>query len=283
MSSRRARRRAAVRSAAGARLLLHDAPLAPRRRRHGACRHGKTPRRGGCDRQRGRSGRAYRARVDPRSRATMSATVEIALAQPIAADLHADNPRTGRLVLEVDGRIAGGGLCARDRGRESGTRRQRVGGRRCPRPIFCVACRRVSGSRACAARSTGKSSSPTSFGLEDQVIFHLLAGEGADSDIDVVTLDTGRLFRETYDLWARDRAPLWPAHPRRLSGGATISKRSVRQYGINGFYEHGRPRGLLPRAQGRAARAGAASLARRGLDRRPARPTSRAAARAPRW
>jgi len=36
--------------------------------------------------------------------------IEIALAQPMAADIHTDNPHTGRLVIEVNGRIAGGGL-----------------------------------------------------------------------------------------------------------------------------------------------------------------------------
>jgi bifunctional enzyme CysN/CysC len=36
--------------------------------------------------------------------------IEISLAQAIAADTYADNPRTGRLVIEVSGRIAGGGL-----------------------------------------------------------------------------------------------------------------------------------------------------------------------------
>ena len=36
--------------------------------------------------------------------------IEISLAQPVAADPYADNPRTGRLVIEIDGRIAGGGL-----------------------------------------------------------------------------------------------------------------------------------------------------------------------------
>jgi bifunctional enzyme CysN/CysC len=36
--------------------------------------------------------------------------IDISLAQPIAADSYADNPRTGRLVIEVGGRIAGGGL-----------------------------------------------------------------------------------------------------------------------------------------------------------------------------
>ena len=36
--------------------------------------------------------------------------IDIALAQPVAADAYVDNPRTGRLVIEVQGRIAGGGL-----------------------------------------------------------------------------------------------------------------------------------------------------------------------------
>jgi bifunctional enzyme CysN/CysC len=36
--------------------------------------------------------------------------IDISLAQPIAADAYADNPRIGRLVIEVAGRIAGGGL-----------------------------------------------------------------------------------------------------------------------------------------------------------------------------
>jgi bifunctional enzyme CysN/CysC len=36
--------------------------------------------------------------------------IDISLAQPIAADPYTDNPRTGRLVIEVGGRIAGGGL-----------------------------------------------------------------------------------------------------------------------------------------------------------------------------
>jgi bifunctional enzyme CysN/CysC len=36
--------------------------------------------------------------------------IDISLSEPIAADAHADNPRTGRLVIEVSGRIAGGGL-----------------------------------------------------------------------------------------------------------------------------------------------------------------------------
>src|SRR6185312_16742013 len=38
------------------------------------------------------------------------------------------------------------------------------------------------------------------FGVEGQVIFHWICERGLD--IDVVTLDTGRLFPETYALWA---------------------------------------------------------------------------------
>jgi bifunctional enzyme CysN/CysC len=36
--------------------------------------------------------------------------IDISLAHPIAADPYSENPRTGRLVIEVAGRIAGGGL-----------------------------------------------------------------------------------------------------------------------------------------------------------------------------
>jgi bifunctional enzyme CysN/CysC len=36
--------------------------------------------------------------------------IDISLIQPLAADTYTDNPRTGRLVIEVNGRIAGGGL-----------------------------------------------------------------------------------------------------------------------------------------------------------------------------
>ncbi|MBI3700973.1 MAG: adenylyl-sulfate kinase [Afipia sp.] len=36
--------------------------------------------------------------------------IDISLAKPIAADPYTDNPRTGRLVIEINGRIAGGGL-----------------------------------------------------------------------------------------------------------------------------------------------------------------------------
>jgi phosphoadenosine phosphosulfate reductase len=40
----------------------------------------------------------------------------------------------------------------------------------------------------------------TSFGLEDQAIAHAILSQGLT--IDVVTLDTGRLFPETHEVWA---------------------------------------------------------------------------------
>ena len=74
----------------------------------------------------------------------------------------------------------------------------------------------------------------TSFGVEDQAILHLIVENNLD--IDIVTLDTGRLFPETYDLWAetekrfgrRIRA-FYPRHDR--------LEELVEAQGINGFYE----------------------------------------------
>ncbi|HEX2727194.1 MAG TPA: phosphoadenylyl-sulfate reductase [Beijerinckiaceae bacterium] len=47
---------------------------------------------------------------------------------------------------------------------------------------------------------TGRIVFTTSFGLEDQVLADAIFTSG--HDIEVVTLDTGRLFPETYDVWA---------------------------------------------------------------------------------
>ena len=52
-----------------------------------------------------------------------------------------------------------------------------------------------------AAQFPGKVVFSTSFGREDQVITHLLAS--AALPISVFTLDTGRLFPETYAVWSR--------------------------------------------------------------------------------
>ncbi|MBM3654120.1 MAG: phosphoadenosine phosphosulfate reductase, partial [Alphaproteobacteria bacterium] len=44
----------------------------------------------------------------------------------------------------------------------------------------------------------------TSFGIEDQLVAHSIFTQGLD--IDVATIDTGRLFPETYELWERTEA-----------------------------------------------------------------------------
>jgi phosphoadenosine phosphosulfate reductase len=78
----------------------------------------------------------------------------------------------------------------------------------------------------------GKAVFTTSFGLEGQVILHLMAEQGID--VDIVTLDTGRLFPETYALWAeterrygRRIRTIYPQH-------ANLEA-LVAQHGINGF------------------------------------------------
>src|SRR5580692_12778720 len=57
--------------------------------------------------------------------------------------------------------------------------------------------------RVAAVRSlvSGRIVFTTSFGLEAQALAHAIFSQGLA--IDVATLDTGRLFPETYDVWAR--------------------------------------------------------------------------------
>lgn len=73
----------------------------------------------------------------------------------------------------------------------------------------------------------------TSFGLEDQAIAHLIFTQGLK--IDVVTLDTGRLFPSTYTLWAeteeRYGVRIRPFYP-----DPELLAEFVADWGINGFY-----------------------------------------------
>ena len=139
--------------------------------------------------------------------------IEIALAQPIAAD---------RLCGQPADRAAG----ARSRRQNCRRRTDSRGRRRC-RSDRCQSRRqracRGSDRAALAAHAArlnavladlppaerlarfrsevaGKLVFTTSFGLEDQVILQMICEHGLD--IDIVTLDTGRLFPETYELWA---------------------------------------------------------------------------------
>jgi phosphoadenosine phosphosulfate reductase len=74
----------------------------------------------------------------------------------------------------------------------------------------------------------------TSFGLEDQVITHMIADHSLDTEI--FTLDTGRLFQETYDVYDLTRQKynlkIIPYFPDR----ASVEKLLVKK-GTNSFYQ----------------------------------------------
>ena len=74
----------------------------------------------------------------------------------------------------------------------------------------------------------------TSFGQEDQVITQKIAAN--KFPIEVFTLDTGRLFYETYDLWSRTIVKyglsIKPFYPETAAVEELISTN-----GINGFYQ----------------------------------------------
>lgn len=74
----------------------------------------------------------------------------------------------------------------------------------------------------------------TSFGLEDQVLSHFIFG--AKLPIDVVTLDTGRLFTQTYDVWAQTEQH-YGVRIQAVYPDASALETMIKQQGINGFYE----------------------------------------------
>jgi len=165
------------------------------------------------------------------------ADVEIALATPIAADVYAANPRTGRVVIGHADRIAGGGLVlALDSAGVAPTAeppeilvRRAADLARELVPLAPV--ERLARFRAAVE---GRIVFTTSFGLEDQVVLHHLCEAGID--IDIVTLDTGRLFPETYATWeeterryGRRVRAFYPRHD--------ALEALVAAQGINGFYQ----------------------------------------------
>ena len=74
----------------------------------------------------------------------------------------------------------------------------------------------------------------TSFGLEDQVLTHVVAEAGLE--IGLATLDTGRMFPEVYALWQQTEqrygVTIRPAYP-----AAKDVQDFVQGHGINGFYD----------------------------------------------
>jgi phosphoadenosine phosphosulfate reductase len=83
------------------------------------------------------------------------------------------------------------------------------------------------------AKLDGRLVFTTSFGLEDQVVTHLIATQGLP--IEIITLDTGRLFAEVHALWAKTEAryglAIKPFYPRHDEVEGFVS-----EHGINGFY-----------------------------------------------
>lgn len=76
----------------------------------------------------------------------------------------------------------------------------------------------------------------TSFGLEDQVLTHLISTL-QNPEMEVFTLDTGRLFHDTYNLWSKTLAKypnilIKAYYPKEEILGEYVTKN-----GINAFYE----------------------------------------------
>lgn len=81
---------------------------------------------------------------------------------------------------------------------------------------------------------TGKVTFSSSFGMEDQVISHMILFNKID--ISIFTLDTGRMFYETYSTWSatneRYKTKITPYYP-----DAEHIADYVKKHGINAFYE----------------------------------------------
>jgi phosphoadenosine phosphosulfate reductase len=86
-----------------------------------------------------------------------------------------------------------------------------------------------------AAEIPGRLVFTTSLGVEDQALTHALAmAKLAKGRVAIVTLDTGRLFAETYDTWAETES----AYGIRITAYAperAAAEDFVRDEGINGF------------------------------------------------
>ncbi|MFI5163974.1 MAG: phosphoadenylyl-sulfate reductase [Bacteroidia bacterium] len=81
---------------------------------------------------------------------------------------------------------------------------------------------------------TGKIVFSTSFGLEDQLITHFIFSR--DLPIKIFTLDTGRLFPETYAVWNRTRE-IYGKDIEVFSPNEQAVQKMVSQKGPNSFYE----------------------------------------------
>lgn len=84
------------------------------------------------------------------------------------------------------------------------------------------------------AEMPGKKTFSTSFGIEDQMITDMLSGFPSDR-YEVFTLDTGRLFPETYDLFARTQRK-YKINIKTFFPDEKNINEYVIEHGVNGFY-----------------------------------------------
>ena len=159
------------------------------------------------------------------------------MAEPLAADVHTASAADGRIVLDFGGRIAGGGLILSVEKNNHAPAVQTS-----PNNLEQQAARLTGileklspGQRLAKLREeiAGKITFTTSFGLEDQVLLHLIAEQ--QLDIDVVTLDTGRLFNETYDVWSESELR-YGRGIHAIAPHHEDLERLIQDQGINGFY-----------------------------------------------
>jgi len=80
----------------------------------------------------------------------------------------------------------------------------------------------------------GKITFASSLGLEDQVLTHMITS--IDPEVNIFTLDTGRLFPETYDLIDRTNSRFKMNMEVYFPAAKKVEK-MVREKGINLFYE----------------------------------------------
>ena len=85
-----------------------------------------------------------------------------------------------------------------------------------------------------AKEFSGKIVFSTSFGLEDQAITHIIFSKNLP--IKVFTLDTGRLFPETYSVWNSTREK-YEKNIEAFSPNETAVQKLVSEKGPNSFYE----------------------------------------------
>jgi phosphoadenosine phosphosulfate reductase len=84
------------------------------------------------------------------------------------------------------------------------------------------------------SRLPGRLVFTTSFGLEDQAITHAICAADPGADIEIVTLDTGRLFPETYDLWAETEERYGRRIPAYAPDAAALEA-LISDQGVSGF------------------------------------------------